>query len=410
MRLSKEDGKKGDGSNPSFAVLDEVHQMVDDSHYHLLLQGMATRKNTLLSMITTAGTSTDADNFCYREYQFACNLLNPHSPVTDDKYFAMICQLDTNLTSEIITTSDGRKIEPGGIIDLVGSDESILKTQVVTGLSETVRTNIADKIKDAQNKPENMKMLLTKTFNVFVTARGEHGFLDMSRWSNCAVNESELEDIINNKAQKKCFIGVDLSSKLSLSSVSFIFPYQDGNLTKYAITGHSFVPREEFTRKVNEGVPYDGFERRGDLTVIDGACIDHDAIHEYILGICREEGYQVQEICVDPWSAGAISSRLQNDGFEVVDIVQGLKTLSEPTKSFREMVYSNRIVHANNAVINYCMSNAIVKQDHNQNIMICKKTSKARVDALSATLNAMVRALTAEVSNQETMSFGVMFV
>lgn len=79
------------------------------------------------------------------------------------------------------------------------------------------------------------------------------------------------------------------------------------------------------------------------------------------------------------------------EGFEMVEIVQGIKTLSEPTKNFRELVLSKKIIHNRNPVLTWAISNAVVKQDHNENIMLDKDKSTNRIDPIAALLNAHVR-------------------
>lgn len=51
--LSKEDGQKGDGTNPAVLVLDEYHQQPTTEFYDLGLGANA--KENLLMIITTAG-------------------------------------------------------------------------------------------------------------------------------------------------------------------------------------------------------------------------------------------------------------------------------------------------------------------------------------------------------------------
>jgi len=78
----------------------------------------------------------------------------------------------------------------------------------------------------------------------------------------------------------------------------------------------------------------------------------------------------------------------------MVEIRQGIRTLSEPTKFFRELVFSGKIVHDDNPVLNWAVGNAVVRQDHNENIMLDKDKSTDRIDPLAAVINAMTRAMT----------------
>ena len=78
----------------------------------------------------------------------------------------------------------------------------------------------------------------------------------------------------------------------------------------------------------------------------------------------------------------------------VVEIRQGVQTLSEPTKLFRELVMQGRIVHRGNPLLTWCLANAVEVSDDNGNIKLSKKNLMAnmRIDAIAAVLNAFVRA------------------
>jgi phage terminase large subunit-like protein len=56
-------GNPGDGSSPSCAILDEVHEMKTPVLRETMVQGMGAREQALLLQITTAGTSTEGP--CY---------------------------------------------------------------------------------------------------------------------------------------------------------------------------------------------------------------------------------------------------------------------------------------------------------------------------------------------------------
>jgi phage terminase large subunit-like protein len=391
-RLSKDDRKSGDGANPHFGVIDESHLHEDDSYYGLFLRGMKTRKNPLLSIITTAGA--DLNKPCYTvEYKYASDILNPDVPINDDRYFVMICELDRNDTPDVMALPDGRAVEPGGYIDELGTDAAIMKSNPVTGRSAVVRENIVLETQEARNKPEMMRDLLTKTYNVWVQ-RKDMGYMDMARWSLARVSPEELLSIIAEKVLGRCFVGFDLSATIDLTSVSFIFPWYDGNTAYYAVHSHSFIPEDKFLEnKGNDNVPYDVWEKQGYLTITGGATVNHTAVTDYVLNLCGERGWNIDECCLDQWSATSVSNYLQEQGCKtVVYIQQTIKALSAATAAFREAVYDKRVLHDGNPVLAWAMGNAVTQMDSNNNIKLCKSKSKQRIDPAAATITAFVRA------------------
>jgi len=391
-RLSKDDSKRGDGSNPHFAVLDEYHLHETTEYYDVLISGMKTRRNPLLSIITTAGF--ELNNPCYRvEYDYASKVLDPNNPVEDDRYFAMICELDRNDTTETITTDDGRQIAPGGIIDELGGETAIMKTNPVTWRSAIVREHIINQTKEAQQKPEAMRNLLTKTYNVWVMDRPT-GYMDMTRWAACARPRDEVLATIADKAAGRCYIGVDLSATIDLTSVSFVFPWMEGDTRNYAVLSHSFIPGDTYLKKIDEDkVPYDVWLNEGYMTKTEGNVIDYQTVLRYMLQTCEARGWVCVEYCLDMAGATALSTELQNMSKIVVNIRQGALTLGEPTKVFRDAVYSRRLIHDANPVLTWALYNAVTRLDRNENMLLDKGRARHRIDPAAATINAMARAM-----------------
>jgi len=94
---------------------------------------------------------------------------------------------------------------------------------------------------------------------------------------------------------------------------------------------------------------------------------------------------------------GALATQLENtlqkQEYKVVEIRQNIMTLSEPTKTFREMVIQGRLVHEENPLLDWCVSNAYQYSDTNENIRLSKKNKddSQRIDLLSASINCMAR-------------------
>ena len=63
------------------------------------------------------------------------------------------------------------------------------------------------------------------------------------------------------------------------------------------------------------------------------------------------------------------------------------------TKDFREQVYLKKVIHNNNPVLNWATSNAITKQDANENIMLDKSKATERIDPIAAVINSHVRCM-----------------
>lgn len=381
-RMTEEDKKKGDGGNPQCGIIDEYHAHETDEFYNILTSGMKTRTQPLLIIITTAGFNMDHP--CYRdEYVYTSQILDPDSEIENDRYFVMINELDKN--------------KDGELIDDINDPKVWEKANPILRKSKEGMDALAAELVIAKDKPEKMRDFLTKSMNVWVSMP-EAGYMDMEKWKKCAGKIPDLQG-------EQCIVGLDMSAKIDLTSVTFEFLVED----KYYIVSHSFMPMDTINaRRDMDRVPYDTWVTQGWITAISGSVIDYKQVKDYVLEKTRAMGWDISEVCVDPWGTLQLQTELQEEeGLTVSEIVQGIKTLSEPTKDFRNMVYSGRVVHENNPVLNWAVGNAIIdKVDRNENIILNKKKSKSRIDPIAATINAHVRAMVYEKSS----GVGVMFI
>lgn len=383
--LSEEDKKTGDGLNPQCGIIDEYHAHETSEMYDIIDSGMGARPQPLMAIITTAGL--DLNNPCYRvEYDLVSKILNPDIDVNLDTYFAMVNELDKNDTPDTIKMHNGREIAPGELLDDI-TDEKVWKkaNPIICSYPEGVEKLRID-LKEAQEAPEKMRNFITKRMNVWVNMP-ECGYMNMAKWAACIIKERGF-------SLKNCIVGGDLSSKIDLCSVVFEFPIESKE-KKYWIEHHSFIPSETLSGKIKtDKVPYDLWIRQGWISEISGARISYRTLMEWTINKAIREGWRILEWCLDPWGAAQITADLEDAGYTVVEIIQGIKTLSEPTKNFRDEVVAGNIMHPGDPVLSWAISNAIVDNvDRNNNMILSKKKSRQRIDPIAAAINAHVRAM-----------------
>lgn len=361
--LSKEDKKAGDGLNPQCGIIDEYHAHETSEMYDIIDSGMGARQQPLLGIITTAGFNLA--NPCYSvEYHLVSKILNPDIDFEVDYYFVMICEMDID--------------DDGNMIDDINDEKMWVKANPIACSYPEGIKYIRDRLQLALEAPEKMRDFLTKNMNIWINQRA-HGYMQMDKWAACKDSLPDLTGL-------DCIAGIDLSAKIDLTSVGFEFNI-DG---KYIVLSHSFMPEDTLAAKrKTDKVPYDLWIKQGWLTATPGAVVDYRFVGEYI----KSQGYNIQEICFDPYNCSQFAQELQDDGFECVEIRQGVRTLSEPTKSFREEVYSGNVIHDGNPVLGWAISNAVVRADHNENIMLDKDKSSHRIDPIAAVINAHVRSI-----------------
>jgi phage terminase large subunit-like protein len=361
--LSKDAGKTGDGLNVQCGIIDEYHAHPTSEIYDVLVSGMGARPQPLMMIITTAGF--ELQHPCYSvEYQYVSKILDPNNPIENDEYFVMINELDKD--DDIKDEKNWEKANP-----------------ILCSYEEGVNF-LRGELKAALDVPEKMRNFLTKNMNIWVDMK-DNGYMDMSKWADCGqdFDLSILEGL-------ECVVGVDLSSKIDLTSVGFEFK-KDG---KYIVLSHSFMPEDTLDRKrKTDKVPYDLWVQQGWITTTPGAVVDYNFIKSYIKNFEQQYNVKVREICADPWNATQFMQDMEAEGYMVVEIRQGIQTLGGATKDFREQVYQGNVIHNNNPVLTWALSNAVTRQDANENIMLDKSKSTERIDPIAAVLNAHVRAM-----------------
>ncbi|MED4586663.1 terminase large subunit [Brevibacillus choshinensis] len=359
LPLSK-DTKTLDGLNPHLGIIDEYHAHPTSEMYDVVVSGMGQRPQPLLFIITTAGFNLSAP--CFTEYEYCCKLMD--GTLDNESYFVFIAQMDKE--------------------DDVGDETAWIKANPLMAKDEKGMQYLREEWKIAQDVPEKMRNFLTKNLNIWVDMK-ENGYMPMDKWKDCGVA------ILPELSGRECYAGIDLSKKIDLTSISFEFPLDDG---KVAVLSHSFIPEDTLVAKrQTDKVPYDLWEKQGWLTVTPGAVVDYQFIKAYMLNLIEENNWKIKETCYDPYNATQFAQDMEAEGFLMVEIRQGVKTLSEPTKNFREMVLSGNVIHDNNPVLTWAVSNAVTKQDHNENIMLDKDKSTNRIDPIAALINAHVRCM-----------------
>lgn len=363
--LSKSDRQSGDGSNPAVLCLDEYHQHTSTEFYDLFLG--ANTKEPLLMIITTAGTNLNVP--CYRkEYSYCSGVLDPSVDIDNDEYL-----IDIYEAEEISDPGNIREWQKANPIRMFYPEG-------------------AEKIKSAyslaKDIPEEMTAFMTKMLNIWLQHSAD-GYMDMAKWKACEVKKIPYE-----LKGRTVFVGFDMSAKIDLTSVAFIIPIMIEGVKKYVLFSHSFIPNRQkvMEHKRLDKVPYDAWVKAGYITVTNTEIVDQAQVMQYVLDICAENDWSIECLCFDPANASKLMMDLSAEGYTVEEVFQSYKSLNESTAGFREQVYEGNVIYLPNPVLNFSMSNAVVRKN-NGLIKIDKDAADKRIDPVDATLCAFKLAL-----------------
>ncbi|WP_368659574.1 terminase large subunit [Metabacillus halosaccharovorans] len=358
--LSREARKTGDGKNPSIAVIDEYHAHETSEIYDVLVSGMVARKNPLIAIITTAGF--DLSKPCFTEYQYVSRLLDPDIESKNEEYFVMICELDSE--------------------DDIKDESNWIKANPIVATYQKGIESIRSELNVALEVPEKMRSFLTKNMDKWVDMK-ENGYMDISKWRKC---KGEMIPL----GETSFYLGIDMSLTTDLTSCGWV-GVKDG---MFYVGQHSFMPEQRLKeRMATDKQRYDLWAEQGYLTLTPGETIDYKVVEEWILNYIRSNRIQVKESGYDKWKAEHIAQDLQAEGIVMVEIPQRISMLTLPTTGFREKVYEGKVIHDGDPLLEWAISNAVIKQDDQENMMISKKVSKNRIDPIASIINAYARAM-----------------
>ena len=375
--LCKEDGKKGDGTNIAILCVDELHQHPTMEFVDLFLG--ANSKDPTLVIITTAGV--DLTYPCYTvEYTYCSKVLDPDTDVEDEAYLIDIMEFEPELAENMENIGERRYWHMANPIRMSYPDGQE-KIELAYNAAKVI--------------PEKMTAFLTKMLNIWVQAK-ENGYMNMAKWKAC-----QVEEIPISTKGMDVYVGFDMSAKIDLTSVAFVIPFLSDEtdetgrkIVKYIVYSHSFVPNREklAERKAKDKVDYDAWERMEFLTVTNTPIVDQAQVMKYVLETCKANKWMIHTLCFDPANASKLITDLSAEGYEVEEVYQSHKSLNESTQGFREQVYSKNILYTYNPLLNFAMSNAVIRRN-NGLIKIDKDATTKRIDPVDAVLCAFKLAM-----------------
>lgn len=354
------DANSLDGLNIHMGIIDELHAHKTREVYDVLVTATGARRQPLIWIVTTAGFNVNG--ICYEKYEYAVKVLK--GVIEDDRFFAYIAQPDE------------------------GDDPFDEMTWYKANPNLGVSVNIEDlRIKSNQAKeiPAALTNFMVKHLNMWVTA--ETAWMNMIKYAEC---EDENKDFDIKKLEgRKAYCGIDLSATTDITSVTLEFPLEDGY---YAWINHNFMPEDDLIeRERRDKVSYSSWAREGHITLTPGSVIDYDFILSYIME--KAKIYDIVELDYDPWNATQFANNATNEGFECVEIRQGFRTMSEPTKDIEKLVLQKKLITFGNPVLKWAFSNAVAKLDPAGNIKLDKSKATQRIDPVISGITAHVRGM-----------------
>ena len=355
------EGSTLDGLNTHFACIDELHAHKTRAVYDVVETSMGKRDQSLLWVITTAGSNRAG--ICYEVRGFMLKVLS--GAAQDDSQFGIVYGLDKE--DDWTTEAALIKANPNWGVSVM---PDILRSLQAKAMSMASAAN-------------NFK---TKHLNEWVNA--DTAWMDMRLWDACADEAMRAEDFEGEKA----IIALDLASKIDIAAKIRLHEREIDGKTHYYAFGQYYLPRE--TIEQGENSQYQGWEIEGRLTVTDGPVIDFDEIERDILDDCSR--YEVAEVPYDPFQATQLSTRMVNEGVPMVEMRPTVLNFSEPMKQLEALVFEKRFHHNGDPILTWMVSNVVCHTDAKDNIYPRKERPENKIDGVVALIMALGRALSGQ--------------
>ena len=406
-----------DGKRVQGALVDELHEAPSNVVVVKLRKGIKGRPNALILLPTNSGF--DRESVCWEYYEYSRQVLQ--GTLVNEAWFAFVCHLDA-----CDPCYAAGKIQPSD--DCPNCDDwkvegpHWLKAMPNLGVSvawEYVREEVRQAIAIPSERSMTRRLNFCQWMDMLIV------FITQEAWAACKTPLTP-EAFLASLEGRECFLGIDLSDMIDLSSVVCNFPRaleRELPLAPVAATGggHAvdndddeapphdddqvalncavdvlpffWMPAKTLARRAQEDkIAYLDWARDGHVTPTPGSVVDHDAIVAFIIDVLAKK-YRIRGIGVDQSGASGVVSKLKRHfGDEFVEEVpQGFKRLSRPTKTLEALVVSVNLRHNANPCMAWCMANMAVEQNAWREIRPIKISQRKRIDGGVALIDGLER-------------------
>ncbi len=365
------EGSTLDGLNIHFGCIDELHAHKTRTVYDVVETATGKRDNSLLWVITTAGSNRAG--ICYEVRGFVTRLLD--GVFADDSQFGIIYGIDEG--------------------DDWGDESSLIKANPNWAVS--VRPDVLLPLQaKAMQLPSAVNNFKTKHLNEWVNA--DTAWMDMRAWERGTETALHIETF----ACQPCWIGLDLASKTDIAALVVLFAHAeiDGG---FAVFGRYFLPEE--TALASGNSQYEGWMRSGRLTATPGNVIDFGWVEAELLGLASR--FAVEAVAFDPFQATQLSTRMLAEGLPMIEVRPTVLNFSEPMKILEALVLQGKLRHDGDPVLAWMASNVVAHLDAKDNIYQRKERPEQKIDGIVALIMALARALLPQASGVSVYDQGV---
>ena len=344
-----------DGLNVHCAIIDELHAHRKRDLYDVIDTARGAREQSLLWLITTAGT--DRSGICYERRTHITKILD--RVIDDQTMFGIIYSIDDN-------------DDPQNPASWAKANPNWLTSVLLDDMQAAARK--------AEAMPSALSNFLTKRLNVWVN--GESPWMDLRAWEQCADAALNIADF----AGEKCWAGLDLALKSDFAALCLVFQREG---TWYVFTK---LYLNELAVHESGNAHLSGWARAGHVIVTDGNITDFDVIAQDMRNY--RSMFDLQEIAFDPALTPYFAQKMLEEGLPLVEIIQRAMFFTPPLIQVENLVLEKKLKFDGNPVMTWMVSNLVVKvSKFNELRSPTKERPENKIDGPIAMLMALGRAM-----------------
>jgi len=332
-----------EGRNIDFSVIDEVHEMKENTIIKSIEQSQSLKDNPKLIIITTEGFVNDG---ALDEILRQCR--------------RVIRGEDDGASAERLLpwlyTQDSEQ-------EIWADERSWQKSNPSLGVIKKY-TYLREQIDAARKSTADRAFVLSKDFNIKQNAAA--AWLHIEDYAYNA--EFDIEDFRGSLILG----GVDMSETTDMTSAKALV-MRAGDKRKY-IVQHYWIPESKLTSADDReaGARYKEWAKAGILTICEGNDIDLSQVADWYYMLYKQYGLRLFKCGYDVKFSKDFLKRMDEYGFECELVYQSKQVLSNAMKLVEADFKAQLINYNNNEIDKWCLGNAAVEVDNAGNCQAVK--------------------------------------
>ena len=347
------EANRNNSIKPSAFIADEFGAMKDNSNVEAMKSGQLNIRNPLMFRLTSA--YAEDKSIMLGELDYLKKIYKGLE--TDERLFALVYYA----TEEHLWDDIG--------------------LQMANPLKVKENYNeIRDNRKKALAKPDERVEFLTKHMNYFMPSNSGEEFITLDKLRLCKNTRGVFD-----WNGKDVYVGLDLAMTNDNTSVSMVTIEDDMIFAK----SWAFIPTgriEEKNRR--ERTDYRRFIEDGSCFACGEEIISYSFVERFIMNLEKEYGVHIVQIGYDRYNCISTANKLQEEGYETVEVKQHSSVLHSPTKFLQESILQRKFSYDGDRLYEINFQNAKCTEDTNLNKYVNKKKSNGKVDMVVSTIIA----------------------